>query len=212
LTELRQRTPSLRQREREAQRRIEALDADALDADRYLQLTQTLEAFLQRLSAAGAASSIQDRQRVVRLVVERVEIDTDRVIIRHCIPVTGDSGPSSPLRTSRLKYFARVQEAVIQAPHGGDVRRADEELGVEQEDEKGLAVGVADDLVGHVRRVGGGSDPDLRAGLPYQRHAHHTEFRDGLHRDRPFSPRGGRGDGREHGPDGSRRQGEAARP
>jgi site-specific DNA recombinase len=57
----------------------------------YLQLAETLSAFLARLRVAADTLDILERQRLVRLLIKEVLVGDDTVVIRHCIPV-----PSAP--------------------------------------------------------------------------------------------------------------------
>ena len=57
----------------------------------YLQLAESLSAFLARLRVAADTLDILERQRLVRLLIKEVLVDDDTIVIRHCIPV-----PSAP--------------------------------------------------------------------------------------------------------------------
>jgi site-specific DNA recombinase len=100
LDELRARTPELRKREAAVQTQLDALDAELHDAETYLKLTETLDAFRARLTANAEHMTVQQRQQIVRLVVREVVIGEDDVTIRHSIPVpTGDQPPGYLLRS-----------------------------------------------------------------------------------------------------------------
>nr|WP_245632079.1 hypothetical protein [Edaphobacter aggregans] len=57
------------------------------DRATFLRLAETLTAFLARLHDAADTLSIEERQRIVRLVVKDVLIGEDTITIRHSIPV-----------------------------------------------------------------------------------------------------------------------------
>ena len=103
LDELRARTPALRKRQSTLQAQLDSLDAELHDAATYLQLADTLDAFLGRLADGLDQLDTAGQQRVLRLVVREVLIggDDDTVTIRHSIP-TPNGGPdgSYPLRGS----------------------------------------------------------------------------------------------------------------
>ena len=101
LTELRHRMPKLRQRELALQAQSDALETELGDAERYLQLTESLETFLVRLETASQTLSIVDQQRVLRLVVKQVEISADTVIIKHSIPTSSRLPPTGYLLRGR---------------------------------------------------------------------------------------------------------------
>ena len=87
IDELRARMPALRARETGLKDQIAALDAQAADRDAYLKLAGDLEGFLARLRGSSATATIEDRQRVLRAVVQDVLIGPEKITIRHRIPV-----------------------------------------------------------------------------------------------------------------------------
>ena len=109
LDELRARMPTLRKRQSTLQAQLDTLASELNDAETYLKLADTLEGFLTRLSDGLDQLSIEDQQRILRLVVREVLVggDTDKITIRHSIP-TPNGGPngSYPLRgSSQLSPF-----------------------------------------------------------------------------------------------------------
>ena len=74
IDELRARMPHLRAREASLRGQIDALDAQAADRDAYLKLADDLEGFLAQLRGSAATASIEERQRVLRLLVKDVLI------------------------------------------------------------------------------------------------------------------------------------------
>jgi site-specific DNA recombinase len=66
---------------------LAALDAQAADRDAYLKLADDLEGFLARLRGTAATATIEERRRVLRLLVKDVLIGPEKIIIRHRIPV-----------------------------------------------------------------------------------------------------------------------------
>jgi site-specific DNA recombinase len=122
IDELRARMPALRAREAGLNDQLAALDAQAADRDAYLKLAGDLKGFLARLRASSATATTEDRQRVLRAVVQDILIGPDKLTIRHRIPVRepssggshhdttdteGDMRESSLLRWGR--GFARPQ-------------------------------------------------------------------------------------------------------
>lgn len=53
----------------------------------YLKLADDLQDFLARLRANSAAATTEDRQRVLRAVVQDILIGPEKLTIRHRIPV-----------------------------------------------------------------------------------------------------------------------------
>jgi site-specific DNA recombinase len=101
LEELRARMPELRKREATLRAELDALDAELHNAEIYLKLTQTLEAFRTRLSANAQNLTIEQRQEIVRLVVREVLLGDDDVTIRHSIPLPTNGQPGGSLLRSQ---------------------------------------------------------------------------------------------------------------
>jgi site-specific DNA recombinase len=104
LDELRARMPSLRKRQSTLQAQLDALDGELHDAETFLKLADTLEAFLGRLADGLDQLSLEDQQRILRLIVREVLVggDHDKITIRHSIPAPtgGPNGTGCPLRGS----------------------------------------------------------------------------------------------------------------
>jgi site-specific DNA recombinase len=92
LEQLRERMPSLRQREQTLRVELQAIADQTNDRAKFLRLAETLGAFLARLRSAATTLDVIERQRIVRLVVKEVLIGDDSIVIRHSIP----GGPASP--------------------------------------------------------------------------------------------------------------------
>jgi site-specific DNA recombinase len=86
IDELRAKMPNLRAREASLRSQIDAIDAQAADRDAYLTLAGDLESFLAQLRGNAAATTVEDRQRVLRLLVKDILIGPEKITIRHRIP------------------------------------------------------------------------------------------------------------------------------
>ena len=95
IEQLRERMPLLRQREQALRAELQAIADQLNDRAMFLRLAETLTAFLTRLRSAAHTLDVEERQRIVRLVVKDVLIGEDTIVIRHCIPI---SAPSTPDR------------------------------------------------------------------------------------------------------------------
>ena len=91
IDELRTRMPHLRARETSLRGQLDALDAQAADRDAYLTLADDLEGFLAQLRGNAATATVEDRQRVLRLLVKDVLVGPEKITIRHRIPTCGSS-------------------------------------------------------------------------------------------------------------------------
>jgi site-specific DNA recombinase len=87
IDELRARMPDLRARETNLRNQIDALDTQIADRHAYLTLADDLEAFLAQLHRQTETSTIEERRRVLRLLVKDILIGPEKVTIRHRIPI-----------------------------------------------------------------------------------------------------------------------------
>lgn len=87
LDELRARMPDLRARETNLRNQIEALDTQLADRQAYLALAADLEGFLTQLHDKAETSTLDERRRVLRLLVKDVLIGPEKITIRHRIPL-----------------------------------------------------------------------------------------------------------------------------
>ena len=100
IDELRARMPALRARETGIKDQIAALDAQAADRDAYLKLADDLQGFLGKLHANSATATTEDRQRVLRVLVQDILIGPDKLTIRHRIPIREPSSGSGHHETT----------------------------------------------------------------------------------------------------------------
>src|ERR1700736_1506886 len=108
IEQLRERMPGLRQREQRLRAELQAIADQTNDRATFLRLAETLTAFLARLHDAADTLSIDERQRIVRLVVKDVLIGEDTITIRHSIPVLQSpprGGCLPPSQTSGPNYL-----------------------------------------------------------------------------------------------------------
>ena len=103
IDELRARMPDLRARETNLRNQIQALDAQLADREAYLALAADLEGFLTQLHARAETSTLDERRRVLKLLVKDVLIGPEKITIRHRIPLrertTSDTQPADSTDT-----------------------------------------------------------------------------------------------------------------
>jgi site-specific DNA recombinase len=87
IDELRARMPDLRAREANLRNQIEALDNQLADREAYLALATDLEGFLTALHTKAETSTVDERRRVLRLLVKDILIGPEKITIRHRIPL-----------------------------------------------------------------------------------------------------------------------------
>src|SRR5262252_7601125 len=91
LEQLRERMPTLRQREQALHVDLQAIADQANDRAAFLRLAETLTAFLTRLRTSAESLTVMERQKLVRLLVKEILVGEDAITIRHSIPI-----PSTP--------------------------------------------------------------------------------------------------------------------
>jgi site-specific DNA recombinase len=100
LEELRDRLPDLRRRAQGTQAELRAIADQTAERAATLRLAESLTAFLTRLRTNAQTLDIQERQRIVRLLVKEVLVADNTIVIRHSIPVhapsPADSDPPPP--------------------------------------------------------------------------------------------------------------------
>ena len=107
LEELRTRMPELRRREATLRAELDVLDTEVHDAETYLKLTETLDAFRSRLTANAEKLTIEQRQEIVRLVVNEVLLGDDDITVRHSIPIPTGGQPGGSLLRSQSQGAAQ---------------------------------------------------------------------------------------------------------
>ena len=130
IDELRVRMPALRAREAGLTNQLAALDAQAADRDAYLKLAGDLEGFLARLRASSATATTEDRQRVLRAVVQDILIGPDKLTIRHRIPVREPSSGGSHHDTTDTEGDMRESSLLRWGREDAPLRRAGERVAV----------------------------------------------------------------------------------
>jgi site-specific DNA recombinase len=102
LEELRRRMPDLRRREQGATAQLRTIADQTAERTATLRLAESLSAFLARLRTRAQTLDIQERQRIVRLLVKDVLVADNSIVIRHSIPIHApqpsdrDPPPPSP--------------------------------------------------------------------------------------------------------------------
>jgi site-specific DNA recombinase len=97
LEELRIRMPELRRREQTLQAELTSITEQTNDRANYLRLTETLAAFMTRMRSSAQTLDIEERQRIVRLLIKEVLVGDDSITIRHSIPIpTAPTGNDTP--------------------------------------------------------------------------------------------------------------------
>jgi site-specific DNA recombinase len=96
--ELKERRQRLREAGQQLHQRMLVLDTQVAQAQHTLHLSETVTAFCARIQAQLAAPTFEVKQRILRLVVERIVVTDEEMVIHHIIP--GDDTSRLYLRPS----------------------------------------------------------------------------------------------------------------
>jgi site-specific DNA recombinase len=95
LEELRKRLPELRKRQDMIESELRSLASQAADQEVFIHLSENIETFLANLRESAQQLTVTDRQKILRLLVKEVLVGSDRITIKHSIPVNSGTGASN---------------------------------------------------------------------------------------------------------------------
>jgi site-specific DNA recombinase len=105
LADLRERAPELRSKIGALEKERQALHLRVVEDQRWIELNDSLEAFLARLNKRAQKLTNEERQKIVRLLVKQIDVGKERITIHHSIPVGTPkviAAAKSPLYSARL--------------------------------------------------------------------------------------------------------------
>ena len=106
LGDLRQRTPEIKKRQLALKKELESLDFQAVEHGRLVEMNVSMERFMEQLRNSGQQLEVEQKQKIVRLLVRQVDVGPDTVTIHHSIPLSphlnGQKAPDYRLCMSRL--------------------------------------------------------------------------------------------------------------
>lgn len=104
IDELKKRMNILNQHKQQVERELAVLEAQTADENRINQTQLTLEKFANAIEDSSMELSVEEKQRVVRSLIDEIVIHEDFINIRHCIPIGKDRKQDSencPLHQKR---------------------------------------------------------------------------------------------------------------
>jgi site-specific DNA recombinase len=107
LEELKKRMLILNQQTQQVERELAVIEGQTADIDRIKQSLLTLEKFAESLDNSITELSIEEKQRVVRVLIDEIVIYGDSIKIKHCIPM------GSNLKNSSKKCLLQTQRTVV---------------------------------------------------------------------------------------------------
>ena len=96
LDALRGRVPPIRDRKRQVEAELQAVESAAADREQYLRIAETLESFRERLRTGARTLDVVERQKVLRSLVKEVLVGDGEITICHSIPVPEAGGSPQP--------------------------------------------------------------------------------------------------------------------
>ena len=105
LADLRERAPALKKKIAALESERQTLSVRLLDEQRWIELNQSLNAFVTRLNQAAQNLSNADRQKIVRLLVKQIDVGKEVITIHHSIPM--EQSKAAPIAASSQLYKRR---------------------------------------------------------------------------------------------------------
>src|SRR5260370_38559480 len=106
--ELRQRMPELKKRQQTLKKELESLALQAVEHGRLVEMNLSMERFMEQLRNSGQRLDVEQKQKIVRLLVRQVDVGPDSVTIHHSIRLSphldGQKAPDYRLCMSRREY------------------------------------------------------------------------------------------------------------
>jgi site-specific DNA recombinase len=90
LQELRERIPILRKKEKLIGSEIQSLKNAELDKEKYLSLLETMENFLSRLRESSDTLKIEEKKKIIKLLVREIIVGENTIKIKHSIPINNN--------------------------------------------------------------------------------------------------------------------------
>jgi len=99
LEQLRARMPELRQQQQAVQAERQSLEAANADQAHCRRLAETLSGFCTQLRLRADTLEVNERQKILRLLVKEILVGKESLTIRHSIPIPNtEPGPVTPPR------------------------------------------------------------------------------------------------------------------
>ena len=110
LDELKKRMHILNQQTQQVERELAVIETQTADTERIKQSLLTLEKFAESLDNSSEELSMEEKQRVVRALIDEIVIYADSIKIKHCIPMGND------LKKSSRKCLLQTQRSFAASP------------------------------------------------------------------------------------------------
>jgi site-specific DNA recombinase len=129
LADLRRRSPDIKKRIGALEKEQESLNLRAVEDKRWIEMSNTMETFLGRLSENAQKMTCVEKQKVLRTIVKQITVGKDLITVHHSIPVgaghRGAESSSYPLCTGSLKPSASKSVSQPAGPSDGPTGMGD---------------------------------------------------------------------------------------
>jgi site-specific DNA recombinase len=89
LAQLRNRVPEVKKRQTALERELESLNLQALEHNQLVGINASVAKFIAQLQKSAETLDVEQKQRIVRLLVRQVVVGAESITIHHCIPLPG---------------------------------------------------------------------------------------------------------------------------
>ena len=97
LAELRHRAPELKKRQVALEKELESLNLQAVEHNRLVEMNASMARFIEQLRSSAQKLNVEQKQRIVRLLVREVVVSPDTITVHHSIPLAQHlSGHKAP--------------------------------------------------------------------------------------------------------------------
>jgi hypothetical protein len=96
LVDLRKRSPEIKKKIGALEQEQQNLNLRAVEDQRWIELSNSMESFLGRLSETAQKMSALEKQKVLRTMVKQITVGKDTISIHHSIPVGAGLGSAKP--------------------------------------------------------------------------------------------------------------------
>ena len=105
LSELKERRERIEEHGRMLKRRLSEIHEKRADREQEIRLVEGLEQFSESVRDSLEEPSFETKQQVLRLVVDRIVVENDKVVIHHVVP----TGPVRLQTQHRPRLWANIR-------------------------------------------------------------------------------------------------------
>lgn len=119
LEEFRKRMDNLNQRAKQVDKELSLIESYSFNEERIKQSQLTLERFAERLNNSSTELTIEEKQNVIRSLIDEIVIEEDSIKIKHCIPVASENRQNCPLERQRSFMASPLYSSIKEKMYPG---------------------------------------------------------------------------------------------